>query len=254
MTDQERYLFDLHGYLLLEGVLGAEQIAALEAIFDEQLNKAGKADAPNARLGGLLGWGKPYRDLLDLDRIYPYVQALCGDHPRLDHVYADQIRSGLSPIGATLHGGAVPFDPTEYYTFRDGRMYNGLIVVAYNLREVRPGQGGFACVPGSHKANYRLPSGWVDLREPAPCVAKVSGPAGSVVIFTEALTHGPLPWTGEHARRTLFYKYSPHCVSWAAQYFDPNAYADLTPRQRAILESPNARYGGRPTDPNRQGK
>jgi len=32
---------------------------------------------------------------------------------------------------------------------RDGRMANGLTVVAYNLKDVNPGDGGFACVPGT---------------------------------------------------------------------------------------------------------
>ena len=79
-----------------------------------------------------------------------------------------------------------------------------------------------------------------------PCVRRVTGPAGTAVIFTEALTHGALPWTGAGERRTLFFKYSPHPVSWAAGYFDASQYAGLSQRQREILEAPNARYGTRP--------
>ena len=32
-------------------------------------------------------------------------------------------------------------------------MYNGLTVVMYALKDVNPGDGGFICVPGSHKTN-----------------------------------------------------------------------------------------------------
>ena len=32
-------------------------------------------------------------------------------------------------------------------------MYNGLIVVAFALAPVEEGDGGFICVPGSHRAN-----------------------------------------------------------------------------------------------------
>jgi hypothetical protein len=35
------------------------------------------------------------------------------------------------------------------------------------------------------------------------------------VIFTEALTHGTLPWRGKHQRRTLFYKYHQPMMAWA---------------------------------------
>ena len=42
--------------------------------------------------------------------------------------------------------------------------------------------------------------------------------AGDVIIFTEALTHGAVPWTVEaSSRRTLFYKFSPLGISWSAQ-------------------------------------
>jgi hypothetical protein len=75
----------------------------------------------------------------------------------------------------------------------------------------------------------------------------VTGPAGTAILFTEALTHGTLPWHGRDERRTIFFKYSPHSVSWAARYFDATRYPDLTERQREILEPPNARYPGRQT-------
>ena len=60
------------------------------------------------------------------------------------------------------------------------------------------------------------------------------------------LTHGALPWTGAGERRPLFFKYSPHPISWSAGYFDAGAYPDLGERERDILEAPNARYQSRP--------
>ena len=110
-------------------------------------------------------------------------------------------------LGSILHGGGTPFDPSQYYQVKDGRMYNGLVVVAYNLHDVGPGDGGFGCVPGSHKSNYPFPSEWRDLADFKPFMRAVTGPAGTAVVFTEALTHGAMPWTGAHERRTLFLKY-----------------------------------------------
>ena len=125
-------------------------------------------------------------------------------------------------------------------------MHNGLTVVAYNLAKVGPEDGGFGCVPGSHKSNYRFHGEWRDMAENIEsCVSRVTGPAGTAVIFTEALTHGALPWTGQGERRTVFLKYSPHPISWYAQYFDETEFEGLTESQRAILEAPNGRYGGR---------
>jgi hypothetical protein len=142
----------------------------------------------------------------------------------------------------------VPFDPGQSYTFVEGRPRSGLLVVAYNLRDVNPGDGGFGCVPGSHKANLPFPEVWRELeRDLDGLVRPVTGPAGTAVIFTEAMTHGTLPWRGAGERRTLFFKYDPGPYAFGAAYYDRDRWPDLTQRQRAILESPNARYGGRPT-------
>jgi hypothetical protein len=69
-------------------------------------------------------------------------------------------------------------------------------------------------------------------------VRRVPGPAGTAIIFTEALVHGTLPWTGSHERRTVFYKYCPAPLAWSRQYYDEAEYPDLTDRQRRLLRSP----------------
>ena len=87
-----------------------------------------------------------------------------------------------------------------------------------------------------------VPNEWRDLTNFKPFMGAVTGPAGTAIIFTEALTHGAMPWTGADERRTLFFKYSPFPLSWAAGYYNPDDYPDITEAQRLILEAPNARY------------
>jgi hypothetical protein len=244
MTDEDRFLFDLQGYIVVPDALSAEQLETLNATLDEQI--AEKAShARTHRFGGLLNWGKPYRDLVDNPRLQSQLEQIVGDRFRLDHLFLDVCRDGKGPIGTTLHGSSGYFDPAQYYRHHRGRMYNGLTVVAYNLRDVSPGDGGTGVIPGSHKSNFNFPNEWRDLEEAHPRVDHLTGPAGTAVIFTEALTHGTLPWRGAGERRTAFYKFSPHPVSWAAGYFDASEYDDLSERQVSILEPPNARYGGR---------
>ncbi len=238
MNEHERYLFDLQGYLTVPDALTPGQLRQLNALIDEQIARHMPPERQTHRFGRLLSWGKPCLDLIDNPRITPYLTALLGERFRLDHDYADVIRSGLSPIGATLHGGGTPFDPSQYYHTHRDRLYNGLTVVAYNLRDVIPGDGGFACVPGSHKSNFPFPDDWRNLENPASCVVSVTGPAGTAVIFTEALTHGPLPWRGAGERRTLFFKYCPHPVAWSRHYYQPDDYEGLTEEQRRILSTP----------------
>jgi hypothetical protein len=245
MTDQERYLFDLQGYLVVPDALTAAQITGLNAMLDERMAREVAPDASTHRFMGTLDWGQPFVDLLDNPAVEPHLAEILGDGFRVDHVYLDVIRSGLSPIGATLHGGGTPFDRVNFYDFRNGRMYSGLFVVAYNLADVGAEDGGFACVPGSHKSNYPFPDDWKDLSRRPPFVQAVTGPAGTAVLFTEALTHGALPWSGAGERRTLFYKYHHHGASWASTYPVPEGLP-VTESQRRILEPPHAPGLGKP--------
>ncbi|GAX40284.1 hypothetical protein NIES4075_12480 [Tolypothrix sp. NIES-4075] len=237
MTEFERYLFDLQGFLVIENVLNTEEIAALQSLLDRQIALQDK-QAKFLRFDSLLSWGKPLRNLLDHPRITPYLSNLLGEKFRLDHDYVHIIRQGIGPIGSHLHGGATPYDPCQYYQFKDGRMYNGLTAVAYELNDVHPGNGGMGCVPGSHKSNLPFPQEWLDLKIPNPCVQAVTVKAGSAIIFTEALTHGTLPWKGKNERRTLFYKYSPHPSAWAKYLYNCDDYPDLSASQRQILSPP----------------
>jgi ectoine hydroxylase-related dioxygenase (phytanoyl-CoA dioxygenase family) len=238
VTELERYLFDLQGFLVVEDALTTDAIAALNELLDKQIALRDEPGKPFFRFDSLLPWGKPFRSVIDNPRITPYLVALLGSQFRLDHDYVHVIRQGKGPIGSSLHGGGTPYDPCQYYIYKNGQMYNGLTAVAYNLTDVNLGEGGFGCIPGSHKSNLPFPDEWRDLEHPHPCVNAIAGKAGTAIIFTEALTHGTLPWKGQHERRTLFYKYSPHPSAWARYYYNPDDYPDLTESQCRILKTP----------------
>lgn len=249
MNDEERYLFDLRGYVAIPGALGPDLLARLNSALDAGIEQEAGSDMRTHRFGNLLRRDAAFRELIDHPSITGILEEILGSDFRLDHTYADIIRSGEGPIGTVLHGGAVPFRAGEYYTTVNGRIHSGLVAIGFNLADVGPDDGGFACVPGSHKSTFAFPEDWKHLAEPHPCVQRVTGPAGTAILFTEALVHGTLPWHGRHERRTAFYKYSPAALSWSADYFDHGEYPDLTSRQRSMLEPPNARYPGRASSP-----
>ncbi|NJR15503.1 MAG: phytanoyl-CoA dioxygenase family protein [Calothrix sp. CSU_2_0] len=245
MTELERYLFDLQGYIVVENALNTEQIATLKQIINQQIVNQNQPEASKLRFDSLLNWGKPFRDLIDNPRITPYLAELLGQDFRLDHDYIHIIRQGEGPVGSFLHGGGTPYDPCQFYEFKHGKMYNGLTAIAYELNDVNPSEGGFGCVPGSHKSNYSFPREWLsleklNLEKTNNCVQTVSVKAGSAIIFTEALTHGTVPWKGNCnlSRTTIFYKYSPQNIAWARYYYNANNFPDLTSQQRQILRIP----------------
>ena len=245
MDDEERYLFDLHGYLTVPDALSADAVVELNDAIDELVEREMGRDETTHRWTNLLPRSRVFRNLIDNPPVLPFLEELLGPRLRLDHEYIDVIRSGLGPIGARLHGGATPFNPALYYWSGDGGLHSGLLVAAYNLKDVGPEDGGFGCVPGSHKAAFPFPENWKDLSNPQPCVGTVTGPAGTAIIFTEALTHGTLPWRGSHERRTVFFKYSPEPLAWSRSYYVPDDYPDLTERQRSLLRPPGLSQGVR---------
>ena len=101
-------------------------------------------------------------------------------------------------------------------------------------------------LPGSHKANLlgALPDDVLSFERPAHYVTQPVVKAGDVIIFTEALVHGTMPWEGHHERRALLYKYSPGHSSWSQDYYDLADYPGVTEQQVRIMAPPSV--GERP--------
>jgi hypothetical protein len=267
MNDQEKYLFDLRGYLVVKNALTERQVADLTNVLEQDTDARERGyngsdrtrlrheDDPAWSARSLLEYGGPYIDLIDLPTIAPYLECLLGPHYRLDHDYI-KVDSPDSGKGLYLHGGGQgagrgrdivgPHDGGQcYYRYNNDKMYNGLVAVAFELKTVSPGDGGFACIAGSHKANFGLPEEWRTRKtqnEVPDYVDRVAAEAGDAIIFTEACAHGTIPWQGKTERWTIFYKYCPHAVAWNPCYYNADNYPGLTDRQRAMLVPPSA-YG-----------
>jgi hypothetical protein len=238
MTEDERYRFDLNGCIVRRSALDAGELARINREIDA-LGVPPPADSiQSQRFSGLLEAGGLLRDLIDHPAVFEVVRELCGPFVRLDHAYGIVMAPGTSGLG--LHGGAVPFDPAQYYLVRDGRFHTGLVAVQWALVDHPPGVGGFCCIPGSHTSSFPLPPG-TDLDD--PMVVEVPLHAGDVMIFTEAIVHGTLPWEGPHERRSVLYKYSPGPSSWANHPpCRDEVLPQLTERQRKLCQPPSVGY------------
>ena len=265
MDATQRYWFDSQGYFVVPGVLDDSLLGSLRSTMGpptEQHDPGAKEDNP-------LHWSAAWREIMDLPILRPILESLVGNHGlqryrenksgadylptyRLDHINVHQHVANGFP-GMDLHGGWTTAGGSQFFRYHDGEFYNGLIVVAFELFDTTPNEGGFCCIPGSHKANLPLPPGWSEKGGDAGGLLKgIPAEAGDAIIFTETLVHGTLPWRVDAKRQTAFYKFSPHATSWTADYFnfeDFTRYPDMTDRQLALLEAPNARYAGRRTRP-----
>ena len=245
----QQYLFDLQGYLVIENALSPQELANFNELIDQQDLPAsdqalryGGAAGSSAEGAGFLEWGTPFCDLLDHPIIMPILRFTLGDCFRLDRLYGIRMSAGM-PRGH-LHadyGATSPYSgvrPGERYHFPDNEIPAGFIVVAWNLSETGPGYGGFCCIPGSHKSNYKLPKEIEEAPEQSSCVVIPPAPAGSVVLFTEALTHGTAAWTASHERRTLLFKYCVSQMAWSPNRVRPPRTVSLSPRQRILFREP----------------
>jgi hypothetical protein len=240
MTEEERYRFDLQGFLVRRGALTNAEVATLRRSTSE-IGYPPPADTiQSQRFGGFLVRDVAFQNLLDHPAVIDIVTEVCGPYARLDHYYG--ITMAPNSKGLWIHGGATPFDPSQYYLFKDGDIHSGLTSVAWSLVDAPPGVGGFTCVPGSHKANFRLPKP-VDYGH--ELVVDVPLFAGDMLIFSEAITHGTAAWKGTEERRLLFYKYSPGNSNWGsderAGVSDP-LLSTLTKRQQRLCQLPSVGY------------
>ncbi|MDA1193135.1 MAG: phytanoyl-CoA dioxygenase family protein [Candidatus Poribacteria bacterium] len=235
MTDEQKFLFDLQGYLRVEGVLDDETLERMRADMDTHGIQNPENDPGKSRFGGFLSWGDDWRALIDQPTIMPILNEIIGARFRLDHAYGMAARGDVEPSGQGMHHTAGMFGHGCFYVNHGRQMHNGLVVVSYALNDIPAGAGGFCCIPGSHKALFEMPSKYYRV-EDNPLAQQIPMNAGDVVIFTEALTHGTMPWTLKgHERRSALLKYCPHYMQWAKAPMS-SEIEGLTTRQRQILE------------------
>jgi len=235
LSPLERYRLDLQGYLLFESVLEPQlRGRLLEAIAAQHLPPPGRS-IPSQRFGThgrLFDWDEGFAELVDHPLVLAVLRELIGPHVRLDHAYGIAMDAGTEGLG--LHGPAMPFDPAQYYLTRAGQPRSGLLSFSWALSDGRPGQGGFGCIPGSHRSERPIPEGAESL------VVEVAQPAGSLLVFTEALVHCTLAWQGPSQRLVILYKYSPGNSAWdPSPAASESALAAMPPARRELFQPPS---------------
>ena len=258
MSADEKFLFDLVGFVVVRDVLSKQQLQVANAAIDSlELNQspeyfgdsaALKGDNRSNRLGvdeNLLELPKPlcdpFREMLAHPNTIPHLNTILGEGWRLDHG-PGLIAMDKGCSGGMLHGN---FDNAPYF-YREGKIFTGLCVIEYLLADEGPGDGGISVVSGSHKANLACPKEMLRWEKYQEFVTEINARAGDAVIFSEACTHGTLPWTADHQRRAILFKYNAGHMSWGGGGVQdplPAYWDELTEPQQAalLLPSPHSR-------------
>ncbi len=246
MNEEEKYEFDLNGYIVIKGAISQDTVARMNQYIDSRAETDPRfiGQCGNDKLTDLFTWSPDFLSLLDHPVLLPKLKSVLGSHMRFDHDYAIFLQPGGK--GLFLHGGATPYDASQYYHVFKDRIYCGLVVAAFALTDVPPGAGGYACIPGSHKSNFKCPDDIALLERPSSLVKQVPVAAGDCILFAEALQHGTQPWQGPGPRRTLFMKYSPAHLRWGMHNYEARAdnpiymavENQLNDTQRVLLDPP----------------
>ena len=239
MSEEQKYIFDLKGWISLPGLLSEEQLEPIRAHqmkFLYERNSLPKEERDNH--------GGPSQILLDhpavvgvLNEILSH-QGLASEECygfRFDHTYTSHRQAGHDNFRP--HGGSGFFNfsgSSHLYQMQQGRVHAGLTRVVWELNEVDKGDGGTMFLSGSHKAAFPRPT---ELCERDSALWETySCPAGSVVIFTEALCHTGTRWTNEtRDRLSLFTCYNTVNAKWGKACPPPEVIASMPPKRQTLF-------------------
>jgi hypothetical protein len=235
MTEHDRIVFDLKGFVVKPAVLSEAETAELrEFVLRQRRDPESLPPHQRALPGGLAERLIDHPEVMEIlhDVIDSDVEKI-----RLENIflsYREGAESQWSP-----HAGGRTTNPNYAYNFHDGRIYAGMTRVVWELTEVLADRGGTCFIPGSHKANYNI-------RKPPPSIDdRQSGlwesyacPPGSLVVFSEAVRHSADEWCNPHNPRVaIFCAYNHVNVRHHKPMTPPEVIAGLSPeRQRFFRE------------------
>jgi hypothetical protein len=266
--DLQDFLFDLRGYLVLEGALDRQLLADLNGAFDsfpelerggwwgnvQRLDNNGRA---GAELQNIVEAGKPFETLIDHPAWIDRVRRYCGeDGTYVQGLFIDECFASIRRSGGyfPMHSGGQDGVVRNQFRFVNGAFRCGQVNILMALTDIGPGDGGTRVVPGSHKSNFAHPvfnrpfaDRVNDQDEVVEGSVEVHLKAGDVLLFVDAIAHGATLRTNPGERRVVIYRYGPSWGSTRHGYRYSQGLLDrVTPAQRKILEPVPARPTGSP--------
>lgn len=228
MTDEQKFFFDLRGWLLLPGVLSGDECAAIK----EHLYAGGN------------GFTGPAQALLDHPAVVDILGTILAEWApdgeyynfRCENSFVTIRQAGWSPGGTqTPHVVRPPQNAgVMNYQCRGGQIYSALTRVVWELNPVQRGDGGTLFLSGSHKANFPYPE---SVREPdSLSLEDYACPAGSVFIFTESLLHAATAWKNPEVDRVaIFNCYNSVWAQWHRLNLASDLIESMPPRRRSLF-------------------
>jgi len=220
LTEAQRFFFDTTGYMVLENFLAPDHVARLLATLDRviarrrQQVELDKSQARFTLINGkkstrilyILDDDPLFLELINWPPLMPYVKELINPDPH--HHASDAIVEFGSDMMARKGGWHIDGNDNGYRGLGWPIPLLQLKVGYYLTDMTQPGNGNLTLVPGSHKATKPPAAEDLQRRELFPGAVQVCAPAGSMILFHNAVWHTAAPFASpEHRRTMLYYAY-----------------------------------------------
>lgn len=248
MTEHQKFVFDLKGWILLPELLSEQKCADCR---DHILGFTRNPESiPEWRRNSYSG---PCADLLDHPVIVDILRTIISPdmtaewvepgeraQPKESTVYGFRcdnsfymIRSAGNEVPRNPHNGGPAMGPSHNYDIVNGSIFSPAVRVAWELTAVEHAAGGTVFLSGSHKSFMPVPQEYTHGDE---YWETYSCPAGSAVLFTENVCHGSAPWTNpDHERVAVFNHYMHYCMRFHRTVPNERALDEMSALRRSLF-------------------
>jgi len=249
------YLFDLQGYLCLDGALSADHVGRINQSLDQMRDQAtpggwigrvhvqDHSAARGLNLQQIYEGGEPFEEIIDHPSWIGLIKKYVGG---IDGLYIDENFANIRGPGQSIniHSGGADRKIRTQFRYHDGQFHCGQINVLIALTDIGPGDGATMVVPGSHKSNMVHPALDRDYQEVVGESAdgtlgaiEVHMKAGDAILFVDSICHGSAARVNDGERRIMVYRYGPSWGNTRFGYIPSDELLDrLTDERKKIVQ------------------
>lgn len=254
LTPSQRYHLDVYGYVVIENTLTQYETGSLlETIQRLKREFIATGDIANATVRGCTAKYRPHHmhfahvletdpavlDYVTHPRLVGMAEELVGGTVRLEE--SEAIINSRSPNADAggppayrFHTGTRPKFGTY---FENGLYHCNFVKTLTNLTELGPDDGGTVVVAGSHKVQRPEEEIVACAFEDRSLIHQVIAPAGSTLLFGEALVHATGHVRSDRERVIIIAGYTPPMFqAWNGQEPSPG-FVERTPKAQRTLIS-----------------
>ena len=229
LTEEERFMFETFGYLIIPDALSPAEVAAC-------LDASQRAHAPYPKgewrqLGHLYETEPAIEALIDHPSAFAKVRAIMGDYFILQSTWCT-----VQPAGGK--SGGWHQDGSSVYDFRRLALPTPLMQLRigyYLTDQSQSNQGNMAMIPGSHNVSMPLPKS-IKPDTDFPITQVVCGKPGTALLFHQGVWHRSHKNEMDWDRFTMHMVYAPPWLIKSDRFGnDKDFMARTTPLRRALL-------------------